>query len=384
MSFGSLSKNALLALNKGAKMGGFYHNTGEGGISPYHLQHGGDIVWQVGTGYFGCRSAEGNFDADIFAKAASDPQVKMIEIKLSQGAKPGHGGILPASKNTLEIAKIRGVEPGTEVDSPPFHTAFSTPIELIQFIQALRKLSGGKPIGFKLAVGRRSEFMAICKAMIQLDDGPDFITVDGGEGGTGAAPLEYTNSVGTPLREALAFVDDALTGFGLRDNIKLIASGKIISGFHLVKNLALGADLCNSARGMMLALGCVQSLSCNTNRCPTGVATQNPKLMKGLVPEEKSHRVYNFQYKTVLAAMDIMTSAGISSPQEINRTHIYRRVSQEQVKRYDEVFPLVQSCAFVHGSVPERYELDLAEASAHSFKPTTHLTDIENTAKTVD
>lgn len=377
MSFGSLSPNALLALNKGANLGQFYHNTGEGGISPYHKAHGGDLVWQIGTGYFGCRTAEGGFDAEKFAKAACDPQVKMIEIKLSQGAKPGHGGILPASKNTIEIAQIRGVEPGVEVDSPPFHRAFNTPIGLIQFIQQLRSLSGGKPIGFKLAIGRKSEFMAICKAMLELDDGPDFITVDGGEGGTGAAPLEYTNSVGSPLREALAFVDDALTGFGLREQVKLIASGKIISGFHLVKNLAIGADICNSARGMMLALGCVQSLSCNTNRCPTGVATQDPKLSKGLVPQEKSQRVYNFQYKTVHAALDIMSSAGISSPSEVNRTHIFRRVSQDVVKRYDKVFPLVSPGAFLKDNVPERYKLDVTEASATSFKPATQLTQLD-------
>ncbi|MFC4701639.1 FMN-binding glutamate synthase family protein [Glaciecola siphonariae] len=383
MSFGSLSQNALLALNKGAKLGEFYHNTGEGGISPYHREHGADLVWQVGTGYFGCRTSDGKFDAAAFEKAARDPQVKMIEIKLSQGAKPGHGGILPASKNTIEIAEIRGVEPGVEVDSPPFHSAFSSPLELIEFIQSLRKLSGGKPIGFKLAIGRKSEFMAICKAMKQLDDGPDFITVDGGEGGTGAAPLEYTNSIGSPLREALAFVDDALRGFGLRDEIKLIASGKIISGFHLVKNLAIGADICNSARGMMLALGCVQSLSCNTNRCPTGVATQDPKLSKGLVPEDKYERVFNFQQKTVHAAVDILTSAGIRSPHEVNRTHIFRRVSQEQVKRYDQVFPMVESGSFLKGDIPERYQLDVAESSAHSFMPNVQLTEINEKPQAV-
>nr|WP_136252575.1 FMN-binding glutamate synthase family protein [Ningiella ruwaisensis] len=383
MSFGSLSQNALLALNEGAKKGGFYHNTGEGGISPYHQKHGGDLVWQVGTGYFGCRTKDGKFDADLFAKAASDPQVKMIEIKLSQGAKPGHGGILPASKNTIEIAEIRGVEPGTEVDSPPFHTAFTTPIGLIEFIQQLRKLSGGKPIGFKLAIGRKSEFMAICKAMRQLDDGPDFITVDGGEGGTGAAPLEYSNSIGSPLREALAFVDDALTGFGLREQVKIIASGKIISGFHLVKNLSLGADICNSARGMMLALGCVQSLSCNTNRCPTGVATQNPALFKGLVPEEKAERVYRFHEKTVHAAVDIMSSAGIDRPESLNRTHIFRRVSQQDVKRYDEIFPHVKTGSFVSGDIPARYKLDFEEASANSFKPAGHLSEVESQTKVV-
>lgn len=275
MSFGSLSKPALLALNKGAKLGGFYHNTGEGGVSPYHLEHNADVVWQIGTGYFGCRNDEGGFCPEKFEKQARHQNIKMIEIKLSQGAKPGHGGILPASKNTQEIADIRGVRVGTQVDSPSIHSAFQTPMQLIQFVDTLRELSGGKPIGIKLALGRRSEFVAICKAMVELNVTPDFVTVDGGEGGTGAAPLEYSNSIGSPLREALAFVDDCLTGYGVREDVKIIASGKIISGFHLVKNLALGADVCNSARGMMLALGCVQSLSCNTNECPTGVATQD-------------------------------------------------------------------------------------------------------------
>ncbi|MFT6267697.1 MAG: glutamate synthase domain-containing protein 2 [Alphaproteobacteria bacterium] len=379
MSFGSLSKPALQALNKGASLGQFYHNTGEGGVSPYHLEHGGDLVWQVGTGYFGCRNKDGGFDATLFAKQSSHAHIKMIEIKLSQGAKPGHGGILPASKNTPEIAAIRGVEAGTQVDSPPYHKAFSTPLELVTFIAQLRELSKGKPVGFKLAVGRRSEFIAICKAMIELDIRPDFITVDGGEGGTGAAPLEYSNSIGSPLREGLAFIDDCLIGFGLRSEIKLIASGKVISGFHLVKNLALGADICNSARGMMMALGCVQSLSCNTNHCPTGVATQNPKLYRGLMVTDKATRVYNFQNKTVHAALDILSSAGISAPSQLNRTHIFRRVSQQDVKRYDQIFPLMQPNCFITGNIPQRYEIEFAEASKDSFKPLADFTTIENT-----
>jgi glutamate synthase domain-containing protein 2 len=377
MSFGSLSKPALLALNKGAKLGGFYHNTGEGGVSPYHLEHGADVVWQIGTGYFGCRDEHGNFDAEKFQKQATHTNIKMIEVKLSQGAKPGHGGILPANKNTQEIADIRGVKPGTQVDSPPTHSAFSTPIELVTFIQKLRELSGYKPIGIKLALGRRSEFMAICKAMVEANITPDFVTVDGGEGGTGAAPLEYSNSIGSPLREALAFVDDCLVGFGLRENIKIIASGKIISGFHLVKNLALGADLCNSARGMMLSLGCVQSLTCNTNECPTGVATQNPTLYKGLVPENKAVRVFQFHKKTVHATTDIVSSAGLSSPSELNRTHIFRRVSQEAVKRYDELFPHVKSGGFLNDCVPSCYAIDFAESSSSSFAPLEMLTNID-------
>ena len=379
MSFGSLSKPALQALNKGACKGNFYHNTGEGGVSPYHLENGGDIVWQVGTGYFGCRNKDGGFDAELFAKQASHSNIKMIEIKLSQGAKPGHGGILPASKNTPEIAKIRGVEVGTQVDSPPHHKAFSTPLELVQFIKQLRELSGGKPVGFKLAIGRKSEFIGICKAMIELKTTPDFITVDGGEGGTGAAPLEYSNSIGSPLREGLAFVDDCLIGFGLRSEIKIIASGKIISGFHLVKNLALGADICNSARGMMMALGCVQSLTCNSNHCPTGVATQNPSLYRGLDVTDKAIRVYNFHKKTVHAAVDIISSAGFKTPCELNRTHIFRRVTQQDVKRYDQIFPLITPKCFVTGDIPKRYEIEYAEASSQTFKPQSDFTKIEKT-----
>jgi glutamate synthase domain-containing protein 2 len=383
MSFGSLSKPALQALNKGAKLGGFYHNTGEGGVSPYHLEYGADVVWQIGTGYFGCRNDNGGFDPDKFKQQASHTNIKMIEIKLSQGAKPGHGGILPASKNTQEIADIRGVKVGTQVDSPSTHSAFNKPVELVTFIQTLRDLSGGKPIGIKLALGRRSEFVAICKAMVELNITPDFVTVDGGEGGTGAAPLEYSNSIGSPLREALAFVDDCLVGFGVREDIKIIASGKIISGFHLVKNLALGADICNSARGMMLALGCVQSLSCNTNECPTGVATQDPSLSSGLIPANKAVRVHQFHKKTVHATVDIISSAGLALPSDLNRTHIFRRVNQQEVKRYDEIFPHMVIGGFLQDCIPENYKIDIAEANAHSFAPKKTLTSINRQMKSL-
>lgn len=383
MSFGSLSKPALQALNKGAKAGGFYHNTGEGGVSPYHLEYDADVVWQVGTGYFGCRADSGGFDAEKFEKQAAHKNIKMIEIKLSQGAKPGHGGILPANKNTQEIADIRGVIVGTQVDSPPAHSAFSSPIELIQFVQTLRDLSGGKPIGIKLALGRRSEFVAICKAMVELNITPDFVTVDGGEGGTGAAPLEYSNSIGSPLREALAFVDDCLVGFGVREDIKIIASGKIISGFHLVKNLALGADICNSARGMMLALGCVQSLSCNTNECPTGVATQDPKLSAGLVPANKAVRVQQFHEKTVHATVDIISSTGLKSPSDLNRTHIFRRVNQQEIKRYDEIFPHMVIGGFLKDCIPDNYKIDVEEANADSFIPKKTLSHINQQTKSL-
>ncbi|MDM7860845.1 FMN-binding glutamate synthase family protein [Alteromonas sp. ASW11-36] len=377
MSYGSLSKNAILALNKGARKGGFYHNTGEGGLSPYHLKHGGDIVWQIGTGYFGCRTDDGNFDPEQFKQNALRESVKMIEIKLSQGAKPGHGGILPAHKNSPEIAKIRGVEPYTQVDSPARHSAFKTPLEMMDFIQQLRELSGGKPIGIKLALGRRSEFVAMCKAMVDSGISPDFVTVDGGEGGTGAAPLEYSNSIGTPLKEALAFVDDILTGYGLRDAIKVIASGKIITGFHITKHIALGADICNSARGMMLALGCVQSLSCNTNKCPTGVATQDESLAKGLVVEDKFERVYSFHKRTVHVTADIISSVGLAHTDQLNRAHIFRRVNQETVKRYDQIYPIIGHGAFLQGMVPEHYRLDVEEASANSFVPRVQLTSVD-------
>jgi glutamate synthase domain-containing protein 2 len=377
MSFGALSSNAILALNLGAKLGGFAHNTGEGSISSYHLQHGGDLIWQIGTGYFGCRDPEGRFSAEEFAKRVSLEPVRMIEIKLSQGAKPGHGGILPAEKNSEEIAAIRGVEPGTQVISPSVHTAFDTPLGLLHFLAQLRDLSAGKPIGFKLAVGRPSEFVAICKAMVESGILPDFITIDGGEGGTGAAPLEYTNSVGMPLREALAFVTDCLSGFGLKQEIRVIVSGKIFTGFHLVKNLALGADICCSARGMMLALGCVHSLTCNSNRCPTGIATQNPYLTNGLVVTDKAQRVHNYHAKTLHATAELISSAGLHHTSQLNRTHIYRRVSPLEIKRYDQLFPYLNSGSLLTNEVPEPYSLYLKESCSERFIPEHCLTCID-------
>jgi glutamate synthase domain-containing protein 2 len=383
MSFGALSGNAILALNRGARLGNFAHNTGEGGISPYHLEAGGDLVWQIGTGYFGCRDGQGNFAADAFAQKARLAVVRMIEIKLSQGAKPGHGGILPAEKNTPEIAAMRGVLPATQVDSPAAHSAFDSPRGLLLFVQQLRVLSGGKPIGIKLAIGRKSEFVGICKAMVASGITLDFITVDGGEGGTGAAPLEYINSVGMPLREALAFVDDCLTGFGLRRQIKVIAAGKILTGFHLVQNLALGADICNSGRGMMLALGCVQSLVCNTNHCPTGVATQDPKLAGGLVVTDKAQRVASFHQKTVHATAELIASAGLRHTSELNRSHIYRRVDQQQIRRFDEIFPYLAEGALLHGEPPQAFARYLREASPDSFRPRACMTLVDNEPRTL-
>ncbi|HFE32094.1 MAG TPA: FMN-binding glutamate synthase family protein [Gammaproteobacteria bacterium] len=378
MSFGALSRNAILALNRGAKAGGFAHNTGEGGISPHHLAHGGDLIWQVGTGYFGCRDGEGRFSPERFAEKARLDSVKMIEIKLSQGAKPGHGGILPAEKNSEEIAAIRGVSPHTQVNSPPTHTAFDTPRGLLRFVARLRELCGGKPVGIKLAIGRKSEFIAICKAMRETGIRVDFITVDGGEGGTGAAPLEYSNSIGMPLREALAFVADCLTGFGLRQDIRIIASGKILTAFHVVKNIALGADLCNSARGMMLALGCVHSLVCNTNRCPTGIATQDSRLVRGLVVDDKAQRVTNYHAKTVQATAEIIASAGLCHTARLNRSHIYRRIDQCEIKRYDQIFPYLSAGVLLSDEVPDRFRLVMEEASADAFAPHGCLTRIDD------
>jgi len=351
MSFGALSKNAIEALNGGAKIGGFAHNTGEGGMSPYHLEPGGDLIWQIGTGYFGARTPDGKFSEDAFAKNATLPQVKMIELKLSQGAKPGHGGILPAIKNTPEVAAIRLVEPGVTIYSPPSHSAFSSATELIQFLNKLRELSGGKPVGFKLCIGIKSEFVSICKAMIKLNSYPDFITIDGGEGGTGAAPPEFTNSVGMPMLDGLVFADNTLRGFGIRQHTKIIASGKIFNGFHIVRAMALGADACNSARAMMIALGCIQALQCNTNTCPTGVATQNPALTKGLVVEDKKHRVANFHKRTVESFAELLSAAGLSDHSKLDRSYIYKRVSANSIKTYEEIYPTMIDGSFLNGQL---------------------------------
>jgi glutamate synthase domain-containing protein 2 len=367
MSFGSLSKNAIIALNAGAKQGGFYHNTGEGGLSPYHLQ-GGDVVWNIGTGYFSCRDEEGKFSYPKFAERATLDNVKMIEIKFSQGAKPGHGGILPKEKVTDEIAAIRLVSKGRDIISPPTHSAFTTPLELMNFVTLLRKGSGGKPIGMKICIGNKSEFIAICKAMVQSKITLDFITVDGGEGGTGAAPQEYSDHVGMPLRDALAFVYDCLVGFDLKKDIKIICSGKIVTGFDIIKTLSTGADLCNSARGMMFALGCIQALECHANTCPTGVATQDPRLTKGLVPEEKSIRVARFQHETVKSAMELMASAGIDHPDKVDRSVVSMRVDRTKIQTFEETYPeLKVGCLLDPSTVPNDFFRDWKKATAESF-----------------
>jgi glutamate synthase domain-containing protein 2 len=368
MSYGALSSNAIAALNRGAKLGGFYHNTGEGGLSPYHLQGGGDICWQIGTGYFGCRTEAGEFDPELFAEKAKTPQIKLIEIKLSQGAKPGHGGILPAKKVTLEIAEIRHVPLGQDVISPPTHRAFSTPTGLCEFIARLRDLSLGKPVGFKLCLGKRREFLAICKAMVSTGIYPDFITVDGGEGGTGAAPLEFSNVLGTPLDEALVFVHNALVGVGLRQHIRVICSGKIVTGFDLAHKIAIGADLCNSARAMMFALGCIQAQKCNTNECPTGVATQDPGLVAGLVVADKAVRVRNFQHNTVKAFVELLAASGLRAPSELRPWHILRRVSPMEVRHYGEMYEYLQDRALLTEPVPKSFARAWRAASAVTFE----------------
>ncbi len=369
MSFGSLSNNAIRALNQGASYGGFAHNTGEGGVSPYHLEHGGDLVWQIGTGYFGCRTEDGDFDPEKFKETATLPNVKMIEIKLSQGAKPAHGGILPAKKVTLEISKIRGVPMGKDVLSPPGHAAFSTPRELVQFVAKLRDLSGGKPIGIKLCIGHPIEFLSIIKAMVEVDDGPDFITIDGGEGGTGAAPIEFSNSVGAPLREGLMFAHDALRAAGIRDDVRIFSAGKIATGFHVLRHLALGADACNSARGMMFALGCIQALKCNSNKCPAGVATQEPKLVEGLVVEDKASRVASFHHKTVEAVLELCGAAGLDSPAELRRDHINQRVSATEIRTMAESFPLLPVGCFLDGTAPPTLARWWEIASPDCYRP---------------
>jgi glutamate synthase domain-containing protein 2 len=366
MSFGALSGNAIEALNRGALEGGFAHNTGEGSISPHHLQ-GGDLIWQIGTGYFGCRYADGGFDPDQFTERAGLESVKMIEIKISQGAKPGHGGILPAAKITPEVAKIRGVPMGADVISPPAHSTFSTPIGLLEFVTKLRELSGGKPVGFKLCVGKRREFLSICKAMLETGLAPDFITVDGGEGGTGAAPFEFSNRLGCPLVDGLIFVHNALVGIGLRDQIKVFASGKVASGFGLARLLALGADVCYAARSMMLSIGCVQARKCNNNECPVGVATQNPALTAGLDVETKAIRVARYHQETIHAAVDLMAAAGLTSPVDLRPWHVIRRVSQLETLHYGEIFEYLESGALLQNESPASFARAWQSASASTF-----------------
>jgi len=341
MSFGSLSKNAVMAMNGGAKKGNFAQNTGEGGVSPYHLEKEGDLIWQIGTGYFGCRAKDGNFSEEQYIKTVSAKSIKMIELKISQGAKPGHGGILPAKKNTLEIAKIRNVEPHTAVHSPPAHRAFDSPKGLLLFIKKLRDLSGGKPVGFKLCIGKPEEFIEILMAIKETEIYPDFIAVDGGEGGTGAAPIEFSNSLGMPIRDGLAFAIDALKKHGLKKEIKVLAAGKVLNGFDMARMFAIGADACYSARAMMMATGCIQALECNTNSCPVGVATQKEHLVRGLNVLDKTDRVANYHQETVKSFVELLAARGLNKPNDLKRIHIHKRISNKEVVTYKEIYPEV-------------------------------------------
>lgn len=372
MSYGALSSRAVRALNRGAKLGGFAQNTGEGGLTPYHLQEGGDLVWQIGTGYFGARTLEGNFCREKFKEKASHPQVKMIELKLSQGAKPGHGGLLPAAKVSEEIATIRGIPANEDCLSPGGHSAFSTPIEMMQFIAELRELSGGKPVGFKLCIGVFTEFMAICKAMIKTGIKPDFITVDGGEGGTGAAPAEFTDSVGAPLNEGLSFVDSCLRGAGLRSDIKIIASGKVTTGFDLLSKIALGADMCNAARPMLFAIGCVQSRTCHTNKCPTGVTTQDKARERAINVAERAVRVHNYHQATMHNFHELLAATGLGHPDEICRSFLRERVNFKKIARYGDIYPIIEEGIFLNPEGADSHTQHLLgywnNASAEKFQ----------------
>ncbi len=369
MSFGSLSANAIRALNQGAKRGGFAHDTGEGGLSPYHREAGGDLIWEIGSGYFSARNPDGSFSPERFAEVAALDQVKMVELKLSQGAKPGHGGVLPAAKVSAEIAATRGVAMGQDCVSPPAHKAFSTPVEMMRFIAEMRRLSGGKPAGFKLCIGHPWEFLAICKAMVETGIAPDFIVIDGAEGGTGAAPLEFMDHVGMPLREGLSFAHNALIGIGLRDQIKLGASGKIASAFDVARALALGADWCNAARGFMFAIGCIQSLSCHTDHCPTGVATQDPTRQRALRVPDKAPRVHQFHAATLEALNELVAAAGLAHPSELRAEHFSRRITPSVVKSFAELYPPLTPGALLTGTDDPRFAEAWAMADAHSFVP---------------
>jgi glutamate synthase domain-containing protein 2 len=380
MSFGSLSANAIRALNEGARRGGFYHDTGEGSISPYHRENGGDICWEIGSGYFGCRDPDGKFSEERFVENANSPQVKMIEIKLSQGAKPGHGGVLPAAKVSKEISVTRGVPMGVDCVSPAAHSAFSTPLGLLEFVARLREKSGGKPTGFKLALGHPWEWFGIAKAMEQSGILPDFIVVDGGEGGTGAAPLEFTDHVGAPLREALLLVHNTLVGLNLRNKVRIGASGKVITAFDLARTLALGADWCNAARGFMFALGCIQSLNCHTDRCPTGVATQDPSRWKKLDVPDKSERVKMFHENTLKALKELLAAAGLRHPEELGPEHVIRRVSSTEVRSLSALYPFVKPGELLTGHPDHNvFRIFWNVARADTFAPPRTVLELHHT-----
>ena len=366
MSFGALSSAAIAALNKGAAKGGFAQNTGEGGLSEYHLTNGGDIIWQIGTGYFGCRNKDGSFNDDAFAERANLDIVKMIEIKISQGAKPSHGGVLPGVKVTQEIADIRLVEAGEAVLSPPTHPEFDTPGGLLDFVARLRKLSGGKPVGFKLCLGKKPEFLAIIKAILETNILPDFITIDGAEGGTGAAPVEFSNRLGTPCLESTYYINQILIGAGLRQHIGLISAGKTATGFDMLEKIILGADAVNAARSMMMALGCVQAKTCNTNNCPTGVATQNPLRARAIDVAEKSERVRNFHRGTVHSFLELCGAIGFDNPSDLSPIDLFSR-SEEGTKHFDQIYAPLNAGQLLSDSIPNGYRDDWLKARSDSF-----------------
>ncbi|MDE2379816.1 FMN-binding glutamate synthase family protein [Bradyrhizobium sp.] len=369
MSFGALSPNAVRALNAGARKGGFAHDTGEGGVSSYHREMGGDLIWEIGSGYFSCRNKDGSFNPDLFARVSSEDQIKMVELKISQGAKPGHGGVLPAAKVSEEIAKIRGVSMDEDCISPASHRAFSTPVGMMQFIAEMRRLSGGKPAGFKLCIGHKWEFLAICKAMLQTGIYPDFIVVDGNEGGTGAAPLEFMDHLGTPMREGVNFVHNALVGINARGRIRIGASGKIATAFDMARAMALGADWCNSARGFMFSLGCIQSLSCHTDRCPTGVTTQDPTRARALYVPLKIERVHNYHHATLHSLSELIAAAGLEHPQELRPIHFSQRTSTTEVKSFAELYPALRPGELIDGTDDSRFRDAWRLAQADSFQP---------------
>ncbi|HJN79998.1 MAG: FMN-binding glutamate synthase family protein [Phycisphaerales bacterium] len=367
MSFGALSSNALLALNRGAKMGNFYHDTGEGGVSDYHKRPGGDLVWELGTGYFGCRQDDGKFDPELFRDTATIDQIKMVEIKVSQGAKAGHGGVLPGSKVDAEIARVRHIPVGKDCISPAYHTAFSTPTELLEFVAQLRELSGGKPAGFKLCIGRPYEFLAVCKAMRTTEIYPDFIVIDGAEGGTGAGPIEFLDHMGVPLTEGLIFAQNALVGMGVRDHVRLAASGKIATAFNIAQRMAMGADWCNAARAFMFSVGCIQAERCHTNACPVGVATQNPALFRGIDVPTKAQRVMHYHCNTLEALAEVTAAAGLMHPREFSPVHIARRISATDVRPYSEIYDFLEPGELLGDPLPEKWNKWLSSASPDTF-----------------
>lgn len=367
MSFGALSSTAVLAMNKGAKLGGFSQDTGEGGLTPYHLKYGADVVWEIASGYFGCRTSEGLFDDEVFQEKANYPEIKMIAIKLSQGAKPSDGGLLPAAKVSKEIALYRGVPEGQDCKSPSVHPEFSTPRGLMEFVARLRKLCNGKPVGFKLCIGRRSDFLGICKAMLETGIRPDFITIDGAEGGTGAGPAEFSDYVGLPLDEALSFVHMSLLGCNLRNDIRLIVSGKIVDGFDMIQKMAMGADLCNVARPMMFAVGCIQALRCHTGNCPTGVTTQDPRRARAIDVETKGLHVRNYHHSTIQSFLHLLGILGLEHPSQLTPDLIWHRLSNEKAVTSAAFYNYIEPGSLLGKDIPANFLKDWQEASAEKY-----------------